>query len=76
MALSIATSLTVMPACLNASCTAAAQRWGALDAKLGKLALVVPLAHEKDVFLYGKNVKNAVPDGWRGTYDLARVSVK
>jgi peptide/nickel transport system substrate-binding protein len=55
---------------------AAAQRWGALDAKLGKLALVVPLAHEKDVFLYGKNVKNAVPDGWRGTYDLARVSVK
>ena len=55
---------------------AAAQRWGALDAKLGKLALVVPLASEKDVFLFGKNVKNAVPDGWRGTYDLARVSVK
>ena len=55
---------------------AAAQRWGALDAKLGKLALVIPLAHEKDVFLYGKNVKNAVPDGWRGTYDLARISVK
>jgi peptide/nickel transport system substrate-binding protein len=55
---------------------AAAQRWGALDAKIGKLALVVPLAHEKDVYLYGKNVKNAGPDGWRGTYDLARVSVK
>jgi peptide/nickel transport system substrate-binding protein len=55
---------------------AAAQRWGALDAKLGRLALVVPLAHEKDVFLYGKNVKNAVPDGWRGSYDLARLSVK
>jgi len=55
---------------------AAAQRWGALDSKLGKLALVVPLAHEKDVYLFGKNVKNAVPDGWRGTYDLARVSVK
>jgi peptide/nickel transport system substrate-binding protein len=54
----------------------AARRWGALDVKLGKLALVVPLAHEKDVFLFGKNVKNAVPDGWRGTYDLARVSVK
>jgi peptide/nickel transport system substrate-binding protein len=51
-------------------------RWGALDAKIGKLALTVPLAHEKDVFLFGKNVKNAVPDGWRGTYDLARVSVK
>ncbi|MFI5494131.1 ABC transporter substrate-binding protein [Actinoplanes sp. NPDC051859] len=55
---------------------AAAQRWGALDAKLGKLALVLPLTHPKDVYLYGKNVKNAVPDGWRGTYDLARISVK
>ncbi|AGZ43117.1 ABC transporter substrate-binding protein [Actinoplanes friuliensis] len=55
---------------------AAAKRWGALDAKLGELALVVPLTHEKDVYLYGKNVRNAVPDGWRGTYDLARVSVK
>ncbi|MCU7727558.1 ABC transporter substrate-binding protein [Actinoplanes sp. KI2] len=51
-------------------------RWGALDAKIGKLALTVPLAHEKDVYLFGKNVKNAVPDGWRGTYDLARISVK
>ncbi|MFD0523434.1 hypothetical protein [Paractinoplanes durhamensis] len=49
---------------------------GALDTKIGKLALVIPLAHEKDVFLFGKNVKNAVPDGWRGTYDLSRVSVK
>jgi peptide/nickel transport system substrate-binding protein len=54
----------------------AQKRWGALDAKLGQLALTVPLYHEKDVFLFGKNVKNAVPDGWRGTYDLARVSVK
>ncbi|WP_433305221.1 ABC transporter substrate-binding protein [Actinoplanes sp. CA-030573] len=51
-------------------------RWGALDAKIGKLALTVPLAHEKDVYLFGKNVRNAVPDGWRGTYDLARISVK
>jgi peptide/nickel transport system substrate-binding protein len=51
-------------------------RWGALDAKLGQLALTVPLFHEKDVYLFGKNVKNAVPDGWRGQYDLARVSVK
>ncbi|WP_030437823.1 ABC transporter substrate-binding protein [Actinoplanes subtropicus] len=51
-------------------------RWGALDAKIGKLALTVPLAYEKDVYLFGKNVKNAVPDGWRGTYDLARISVK
>lgn len=51
-------------------------RWGALDAKLGKLALTVPLFSEKDVYLFGKNVKDAVPDGWRGQYDLARVSVK
>jgi peptide/nickel transport system substrate-binding protein len=56
--------------------SSAQQRWGALDAKIGKLALTIPLAHEKDVFLFGKNVKNAVPDGWRGTYDLARISVK
>ncbi|RZU54221.1 peptide/nickel transport system substrate-binding protein [Krasilnikovia cinnamomea] len=55
---------------------AAAPRWGALDARIGKLALVVPLTHEKDVYLYGTGVKNAVPDGWRGTYDLARISVK
>ncbi|MFG1925042.1 ABC transporter substrate-binding protein [Cryptosporangium sp. NPDC048952] len=55
---------------------AAAKRWGALDAKLGKLALYVPLTHEKDTYLFGKGVKNAVPDGWRGQYDVARVSVK
>ena len=55
---------------------AAAKRWGGLDAKIGELALVVPLTHEKDVYLYGKSVRNAVPDGWRGTYDLARISVK
>jgi peptide/nickel transport system substrate-binding protein len=51
-------------------------RWGALDAKLGQQALTVPLFSEKDVYLFGKNVKNAVPDGWRGQYDLARISVK
>jgi len=51
-------------------------RWGALDAKLGQQALTVPLFYEKDVYLFGKNVKAAVPDGWRGQYDLARVSVK
>jgi peptide/nickel transport system substrate-binding protein len=51
-------------------------RWGALDAKLGQQALTVPLFYEKDVYLFGKNVKNAVPDGWRGQYDLARISVK
>ncbi|GIF20129.1 peptide/nickel transport system substrate-binding protein [Actinoplanes tereljensis] len=56
--------------------SSAQARWGALDEKIGKLALTIPLAHEKDVFLFGKNVKNAVPDGWRGTYDLSRISVK
>ncbi len=54
----------------------AATRWGALDAKLGKLALVLPLTYEKDVYLYGKNVKNAYADGWRGQLDIARISVK
>lgn len=56
--------------------SAAAARWGALDAKIGKLALVLPLTHEKDVYLYGKNVKNAYADGWRGQLDIARISVK
>ncbi|GAA2025352.1 ABC transporter substrate-binding protein [Catenulispora yoronensis] len=51
-------------------------RWGALDAKLGQQALTVPLFYEKDVYLVGKNVKGAVPDGWRGQYDLSRISVK
>ncbi|GAA4587899.1 peptide/nickel transport system substrate-binding protein [Actinoplanes octamycinicus] len=55
---------------------AAAARWGALDAKIGKLALVIPLTYEKDVYLYGKNVKNAYADGWRGQLDIARISVK
>src|SRR5690349_12914299 len=55
---------------------AAAARWGALDAKIGKLALVIPLTYEKDVYLYGKNVKNAYADGWRGQLDVARISVK
>ncbi|MFI1993673.1 ABC transporter substrate-binding protein [Actinoplanes sp. NPDC020271] len=55
---------------------AAAARWGALDAKLGKLALVLPLTHEKDVYLVGKNVKNAYADGWRGQLDVSRISVK
>ncbi|TQS46194.1 ABC transporter substrate-binding protein [Cryptosporangium phraense] len=54
----------------------AAKRWGALDAKLGKLALYVPLTHEVDTYIYGKRVKGAVTDGWRGQYDLARLSVK
>jgi peptide/nickel transport system substrate-binding protein len=54
----------------------AAQRWGALDAKIAQQALVVPLMHSKYVYLYGKDVKNAYLDQWRGTYDIAMVSVK
>jgi peptide/nickel transport system substrate-binding protein len=54
----------------------AAQRWGALDAKIGQQALIVPLFHSKYVYLYGKGVKNAYLDQWRGTYDISSVSVK
>ncbi|TYK52713.1 ABC transporter substrate-binding protein [Actinomadura decatromicini] len=54
----------------------AAPRWGALDAEIGKKALIVPLYHPKAVALYGKDVKNAYVDQWRGWYDVAAVSVK
>jgi peptide/nickel transport system substrate-binding protein len=54
----------------------AAQKWGELDAELGKLALYVPLYHEKDLWLYGKNVKNAWSSEWNGIYDPSQVSVK
>jgi peptide/nickel transport system substrate-binding protein len=55
---------------------AAAKKWGELDAELGKLALYVPLYHEKDLWLYGKNVKNAWSSEWNGIYDPSQVSVK
>jgi peptide/nickel transport system substrate-binding protein len=54
----------------------AATRWGALDAKIGEQALIVPLYHPRTVALYGKDVKNAYVDQWRGWYDVAMVSVK
>ncbi|MFI0444093.1 ABC transporter substrate-binding protein [Actinomadura sp. 6N118] len=54
----------------------AAPRWGALDAEIGKQALLVPLYHPKTVALFGKGVKNAYVDEWRGWYDVASVSVK
>ncbi|WP_034483420.1 ABC transporter substrate-binding protein [Actinomadura oligospora] len=54
----------------------AAPRWGALDAEIGKQALVVPLYHPKTVALFGKDVKNAYVDEWRGWYDVSSVSVK
>lgn len=54
----------------------AAKKWGELDAELGKQALYVPLFHEKDLWLYGKNVKNAWSSEWNGIYDPSQVSVK
>lgn len=54
----------------------AAQRWGKLDAELGKKALYVPLYHTTNLRLYGKNVKNAFVSDWTGVYDLSGVSVK
>ncbi|MFD0689282.1 ABC transporter substrate-binding protein [Actinomadura fibrosa] len=54
----------------------AAPRWGALDAKIGERALLVPLFHPRTVVLYGKDVKNAYVDEWRGWYDVSTVSVK
>jgi peptide/nickel transport system substrate-binding protein len=54
----------------------AAPRWGALDAKIGAQALTVPLIHGKDLFLFGKNVKNAWVSEWNGLYELAELSVK
>ncbi|RAY17098.1 ABC transporter substrate-binding protein [Actinomadura craniellae] len=54
----------------------AAPRWGALDAEIAKKALLVPLYHPRTVVLYGKDVKNAYIDRWRGWYDVSMVSVR
>ncbi|AHH96868.1 ABC transporter substrate-binding protein [Kutzneria viridogrisea] len=54
----------------------AAQRWGALDAELGKKAVDVPLYHSTSLRLFGKNVRNAFVSDWTGVYDLSAVSVK
>ncbi|MFI1834765.1 ABC transporter substrate-binding protein [Streptomyces olivaceoviridis] len=55
---------------------AAAQRWGALDKKIGEQALVVPLFHPVYKRLYGKDVKNIVISDWTGVLDISQVSVK
>ncbi|MEZ0069678.1 peptide/nickel transport system substrate-binding protein [Streptacidiphilus sp. MAP12-20] len=56
---------------------ATAQRqWAALDARIGKLALNVPLYAEASSVLHGSHVKNTYLDQWRGWYDIASVSVK
>ncbi|MET8772484.1 ABC transporter substrate-binding protein [Streptomyces sp. NPDC004658] len=55
---------------------AAAQRWGALDKKIGEKALVVPLFHPVYKRLYGKDVKNIVISDWTGVLDISQVAVK
>ncbi|WP_336113561.1 ABC transporter substrate-binding protein [Streptomyces sp. PTD9-10] len=55
---------------------AAAQRWGALDKKIGAQALTVPLFHPVYKRLYGKNVKNIVISDWTGVLDISQVAVK
>ncbi|MFJ4522145.1 ABC transporter substrate-binding protein [Streptomyces sp. NPDC088810] len=54
----------------------AAQRWGALDKKIGDKALVVPLFHPVYKRLYGKDVKNIVISDWTGVLDISQVAVK
>ncbi|MFI1014014.1 ABC transporter substrate-binding protein [Streptomyces sp. NPDC020965] len=56
--------------------SAAAKRWGALDRRIGELALDVPLFHPVYKRLYGKNVKNVVISDWTGVLDISQVSVK
>ncbi|MET7848930.1 ABC transporter substrate-binding protein [Streptomyces avermitilis] len=55
---------------------AAAQRWGALDKKIGEQALTVPLFHPVYKRLYGSAVKNIVISDWTGVLDISQVSVK
>jgi peptide/nickel transport system substrate-binding protein len=55
---------------------AAAKQWGALDEKLGKQALDVPLFHPVYKRLYGKNIRNVVISDWDGRVDVADVAVR
>ncbi|MEU6845755.1 ABC transporter substrate-binding protein [Streptomyces sp. NPDC046716] len=55
---------------------AAAQRWGALDKKVGEQALTVPLFHPVYKRLYGADVKNVVISDWTGVLDVSQVAVK
>ncbi|MFF1637232.1 ABC transporter substrate-binding protein [Streptomyces sp. NPDC058246] len=54
----------------------AAQRWGALDKKIGEQALTVPLFHPVYKRLYGSAVKNVVISDWTGVLDISQVAVK
>ncbi|MFF9346111.1 ABC transporter substrate-binding protein [Streptomyces sp. NPDC014734] len=55
---------------------AAAERWGALDKKVGEQALTVPLFHPVYKRLYGEAVKNVVISDWTGVLDVSQVAVK
>ncbi|MFD8802630.1 ABC transporter substrate-binding protein [Streptomyces atroolivaceus] len=55
---------------------AAAQRWGALDKKIGEKALTVPLFHPVYKRLFGQDVKNVVISDWTGVLDISQVAVK
>ncbi|WP_329379514.1 ABC transporter substrate-binding protein [Streptomyces sp. NBC_01351] len=55
---------------------AAGKRWGALDKKIGELALDVPLFHPVYKRLVGKDVKNVVISDWTGVLDISQVAVK
>ncbi|MEV0849401.1 ABC transporter substrate-binding protein [Streptomyces sp. NPDC049954] len=54
----------------------AARRWGALDAKIGEKALVVPLFHPVYKRLAGTAVKNVVISDWTGVLDISQTAVK
>jgi peptide/nickel transport system substrate-binding protein len=54
----------------------AATRWGALDKKIGRQALTVPLYHPVYKRLFGKNIKNVVISDWTGVLDVSQVAVK
>ncbi|MEU5774795.1 ABC transporter substrate-binding protein [Streptomyces venezuelae] len=55
---------------------AAAERWGAIDKKIGEKALTVPLFHPVYKRLYGKDVKNVVISDWTGVLDVSQVAVE
>ncbi|MEU2425951.1 ABC transporter substrate-binding protein [Streptomyces sp. NPDC007851] len=55
---------------------AAAQRWGALDKKIGAQALTVPLFHPVYKRLVGKDIRNVVISDWTGVLDISQAAVK
>ncbi|MGW5650858.1 ABC transporter substrate-binding protein [Streptomyces humi] len=55
---------------------AAAERWGALDKKIGAQALTVPLFHPVYKRLVGKDIRNVVISDWTGVLDISQVAVK